>query len=327
MSVDALTAQLDPRVALDASGMDSGLTDTPWRSAKEGRHTAPVGVIASDGKNPLVVKDADGDVSVKLIDMNPNRVTEHAGEKAVAPSYDAATQGRDYWLSPGVPHCADCHAAPFVEAQGGTAYPINQPGKYSSMRYSKGHVGLSCQACHESIHGLYPVTPDVDRTTYEQAARLNPDGSHGPFKCGACHKDVNGKGVPMIAAKIRYKGRDITHDYDVAVEWMHASAPRHRGDRAESPGRGRVILGILPWSLLIFTLVRLDSMWQSDAHATHPVGGNRWKMLPPNQTLHFSAGEHVTIREALLMDPPWWPIARATSSPQTKRSRLRPSRP
>lgn len=50
-------------------------------------------------------------------------------------------------------------------------------------RYTKGHAGLSCQACHESIHGLYPVSPDVDQTTYHQAAQLNPDGSHGPLKC------------------------------------------------------------------------------------------------------------------------------------------------
>jgi hypothetical protein len=54
---------------------------------------------------------------------------------------------------------------------------------------------------------------------------LNPDGSHGPLKCGACHKDVNGNGVPLIAAKIRYQDRDITEDYDLAVQWMHASAP------------------------------------------------------------------------------------------------------
>jgi len=47
-----------------------------------------------------------------------------------------------YWLSPGVPHCADCHAAPFVEGQGGVAYPINQPGKYSSMRYTKATPAL-----------------------------------------------------------------------------------------------------------------------------------------------------------------------------------------
>lgn len=225
MSPAELAAQLDPKVNLDGSGHDIGPGSAGWRSAKAGRENAPIGVIATDGQNPVTTKDADGDISVALLDPDPNRVDRYKDRRGVAPPYDAATQGRDYWLSPGVPHCADCHAAPFVEGQGGLAYPINQPGKYSSMRYSKGHAGLACQACHESIHGLYPVTPDVDLTTYRQAAQLNPDGTHGPLKCGTCHQDVNGLGVPRLAGKIRYRGRDITSDFDLAVEWIHATAP------------------------------------------------------------------------------------------------------
>jgi hypothetical protein len=225
MSPSQLTAAIDSKVCLDSQGRDIGSGADAWASLKAGRQTAAIGVVATDGRNPIVSKDADGDISVKLIDTNPNRSGQHAAEKGVAAPYEAATQGRDYWLSPGVPHCADCHEAPFVEGQGGVAYPINQPGKYSSMRYSKGHAGLACQACHESIHGLYAANPAVDPTTYHQAEQLNPDGSHGPLKCGACHKDVNGNGVPLIAAKIRYQGRDITEDYDLAVQWMHASAP------------------------------------------------------------------------------------------------------
>jgi hypothetical protein len=232
-TVPQLTAMLDPKAAMDANGRDVGNTVDAWKSAKQGRDNAPIGVIATDGKNPIIQKDADGDVSVELLAMNPNLVSQYASRKAVAPSYDAATQGRDYWLSPGVPHCADCHAAPFVEGQGGVAYPINQPGKFSSMRYSKGHAGLACQACHESIHGLYPVTPHVDQTTYVQAAQLNPDGSHGPLKCQTCHRDVNRQGVPLIAAKLQYEGKDITGDYDLAVQWIHASAPDLGG---KSPG-------------------------------------------------------------------------------------------
>ena len=53
--------------------------------------------------------------------------------------------------------------------------PFNYPAKASLMRYSKGHQGISCQGCHESIHGLYPVTPTIDSTSYAQAAALNPD--------------------------------------------------------------------------------------------------------------------------------------------------------
>jgi hypothetical protein len=225
MTVPQVIARLDPKVVTDAAGRDTGTTAGAWKSAKQGRENAPIGVIATDGKNPIIRKDADGDVSVELLAANPDLVGQFASRKAVAPSYDAATQGRDYWLSPGVPHCADCHAAPFVEGQGGIAYPINQPGKFSSMRYSKGHAGLACQACHESIHGLYPVTPNVDQTTYQQAAQLNPDGSHGPLKCQACHKDVNRQGVPSLAAKLQYKEKDITGNYDLAVQWIHANAP------------------------------------------------------------------------------------------------------
>jgi hypothetical protein len=31
--------------------------------------------------------------------------------------------------------------------------------------------------------------------------------------------------VPLIAAKLQYGGRDITSDYDLAVQWIHANAP------------------------------------------------------------------------------------------------------
>ncbi len=224
MTLDELLANLDPKVKPDAKGRDTGETLNAWKSAAQGRTTAAIGVIATNGKSPIIHKDADGDVSVVLLDANPNHVAQHADQKGVAAPYEAATQGRDYWLSPGVPHCADCHAAPFVESQGGVAYPINQPGKYSLMRYAKGHAGLACQSCHESIHGLYPVTPKVDVTTYNQAAALNPDGSHGPLKCNTCHERVNNLGIPLSAAKIKYKGKPITSDFDLAVQWIHAEA-------------------------------------------------------------------------------------------------------
>ena len=260
MSVADLTAQLDPKVRLDPTGHDRGSTNAAWRTAAEGRVTASIGVVATDGKNPIVSKDADGDVSVKLVDMNPNLVAAHQSEKGVAPPYDAATQGRDYWISPGVPHCADCHSAPFVEGQGGMAYPINQPGKYSSMRYTKGHAGLSCQACHESIHGLYPVSPDVDQTTYHQAEQLNPDGSHGPLKCGTCHKDVNANGVPLLAAKIRYKGRDITDDFDLAVEWIPCYRARS-GRQDDKTGQRQVVRWAERWKR------KTHSSQEGDYHA------------------------------------------------------------
>jgi mono/diheme cytochrome c family protein len=222
---------LDPKVVLNDKGEDtpgkSGILKT-W--AKD-RMVPDIAVIALKDGGPMGSKDEDGDFNVTILSANPavdiKKLKLPAGATgATAVPYDAATHGRDYWLSPGAPHCADCHAAPFVEGQGGVAFPINQPGKYSNMRYSKGHSGLACQSCHQSIHGLYPVTPTTDVTTYKQAAQYNPDGSHGPFKCAACH-ETNKEGVPNIADKKEHvwNGKPILHDFDAAVSWMHANAP------------------------------------------------------------------------------------------------------
>jgi hypothetical protein len=220
---------MDPKVVLDQYGRD-----TPGKSGilltwAQDRMVPDIAVIALKGNGPLVKKDADGDINVVPLSanpaVNPKSLKLPAGATgAAAVPYSAATHGRDYWLAPGAPHCADCHAAPYVEGQGGVAFPINQPGKYSLMRYTKGHAGLACQVCHQSIHGLYPVTSDNDTTTYAQPTQYNPDGSHGPFKCAACHV-TNETGVPLIAAGLTYNGESIAGDYDAAVSWMHASAP------------------------------------------------------------------------------------------------------
>jgi hypothetical protein len=98
--------------------------------------------------------------------------------------------------------------------------PFNYPRKASLMRYSRGHQDITCQGCHESIHGLYPVTPTIDTTTYAQAASLNHDDSHGPVKCGACH-DVDNAGIPVWMQDLEYNGQPIGGDYDAAVSWMH----------------------------------------------------------------------------------------------------------
>jgi hypothetical protein len=136
--------------------------------------------------------------------------------------FSAATDGRDHWLSPGEPHCADCHAAPYTEQSGNiNAFaPFNYPAKASLMRYSRGHRDITCQGCHESIHGLYPVTPNIDTTSYAQAASMNSDDSHGPLKCGACHQ-VNGRGVHERMDELRYNGQRVSRNFDAAVGWAH----------------------------------------------------------------------------------------------------------
>ncbi len=136
--------------------------------------------------------------------------------------YDGASNGKDWWLAAGEPHCADCHVAPFVESMGGAYFPIDQPNKYSLYRYSKAHGDIACQSCHESIHGLYPVRyegPDltVDLTSHEQALQFSPDGSYaGPVTCAACHR-VNDKGVPVQLQNTGYYD-----DYWASVVLLHA---------------------------------------------------------------------------------------------------------
>jgi len=233
LGIDAahLASLLDPMVRVDpTTHRDGGPTALPW-APRGARHAPDFGVVATQGGAPRLATDGDGDLNVRLVDANPTAAAAHAGEGGVAVSYDLASDGRDYWVAAGEPHCADCHAPPFVESEGGGAFPIDQPGKYRLMRYATGHAGLPCQTCHESIHGLYPVTPDVDPTSYAQAASLNPDGSHGPIRCGSCHQPVNPNGVPVKFADRTF--RDVAsgaegkvgESYDLAVQWIHASAP------------------------------------------------------------------------------------------------------
>jgi len=204
---------INPKSPMKGEDTSSGVYRT-WE--RTGQTIAPIARIKVDDKgNPVMTPpDEDGDQSVIIVDTDPN------GKEGVAVPYDAATHGRDYWLAPGEPHCADCHQPPYVESMGGGAFPIDQPGKYALMRYSKGHAEITCQGCHESIHGLYPVNPAVDISSYQQAALLNPDGSHGPLKCGGCHA-VNEHGVPSEYPEIIKKDGPYWADYEKAVELSH----------------------------------------------------------------------------------------------------------
>jgi len=215
ITLDTLVSDyLDPRVPLTGADTGSGVLRTWDRTGQTIADIARIEVDA-EGQPVLTAADVDGDRSVIIVDTDPR------GTAGKAVPYDAATHGRDYWLAPGEPHCADCHKPPFVESMGGGAFPIDQPGKYALMRFSKGHFGISCQGCHESTHGLYPVNPEVDVTAYEQAAMLNPDGSHGPVKCGACHK-VNGDGVPSAHAAIINREGPYWTDFEKALELQHS---------------------------------------------------------------------------------------------------------
>ena len=231
-------AWLDPNNQ-DLHGTGFGdLTHAIWDPAISDADVATIEVTS--GGSPVVTTDADGDVSVNILSfcttndcvsrVNANKSNQgqwrypanpfiNTANMAAAVPFSAADDARDHWLSPGEPHCADCHAAPYVEQSGNiNAYPpFNYPAKASLMRYSKGHQGVTCQGCHESIHGLYPVTPTIDTTSYAQAAALNGDGSHGPLKCGTCHT-VNSSGRPSwIQSSSHFGGSS----FDGAVGWAH----------------------------------------------------------------------------------------------------------
>ncbi|RMF85702.1 MAG: hypothetical protein D6739_04115, partial [Nitrospirae bacterium] len=253
-SAQLLAEMLDP-----GAHQPQDFTTLPWADAA-GRTTDTIAWVSVDATlaNPAN-PDPDGEYNVAIIGLDPvvAPATDLFGNPApadtMAVNFDAATDGRDYWLSVGTPKCADCHTPPFVEGLGGVstayavqlglatpadeketdsgAFPINQPTKYSNFRYTKGHQGITCQGCHESIHGLYPTTPPgykgpraIDETTWEQAGLLNNDSSHGPVKCATCH-ETNANGTVKGTDRITYNGVPITHDLQTAIAWAHTYLP------------------------------------------------------------------------------------------------------
>jgi hypothetical protein len=242
VSLAQAVAWLDPKTTADtfAPWNEPDLTDYPDANVA----TIEVSTSASGcgtrtpvwnstfGVYVCVSMDADGDPSVRAMDFCTTSdcvataqailTAEGNGSIAAAVPFSAATDGRDHWLSPGEPHCADCHAAPYVEQSGNiNAFPpFNYPRKASLFRYSRGHQDITCQGCHESTHGLYPVVGVIDTTSYAQAAGMNTDGSHGPLKCGACHI-ANSSGVDNSVANLTFQGTAIASNFDAAVSWMH----------------------------------------------------------------------------------------------------------
>jgi hypothetical protein len=254
LSAQDLINMLDPgQVGVGGSSRTANLTALTWA----GQASRPAANIAAVSVNATVANgpDVDGEYNVAVIGLDPDNVPSTDLFGAPAPgdtalvSYDIADDGRDYWLSPGAPKCADCHTPPFVESAGGVskayalqlglaqpsdlqttdsgAFPINQPFKYSNFRYSKGHRGITCQGCHESPHGLYPTTPPgfvgpraVDETTWEQAGLLNNDDSHGPVKCATCH-ETNANGTVKGTHRILYQGTPIDTDLATSIAWAH----------------------------------------------------------------------------------------------------------
>ncbi len=242
VSLTQATAWLDPKTDADTFAVwndpdvhdypDANVATIEVSTSASGCGTRTPVYNSQFGVYVCVSLDGDGDPSVRPMDFctTPDCVTaaqavltaEGNGSIAAPVPFSAATDGRDHWLSPGEPHCADCHKAPYVEQSGNiNAFPpFNYPRKASLFRYSRGHRDITCQGCHESIHGLYPVTSNIDTTTYAQAASMNTDGSHGPLRCGACHV-TNSSGVPTIVKNLTYNGNAIKTNVDQAIGWAH----------------------------------------------------------------------------------------------------------
>jgi len=240
--VNQVIAWLDPNNQ-DLHGTGYGdFTHEVWNPAVTDANVATIEV--TPGGTPVGTTDADGDFSVNILSFCTTddcvaRINANKGDQsqwrypanafistannAVAVPFSAADDARDHWLAPGEPHCADCHAAPYTEQSGNITFypPFNYPAKASLMRYTRGHQDISCQGCHESIHGLYPVSPSIDTTSYAQAAALNADGSHGPLKCGTCHA-VDGDGIPTWIGSLG-DGAILPQisSFDDAVGWAH----------------------------------------------------------------------------------------------------------
>ncbi|MEN6307338.1 MAG: hypothetical protein ABFD91_06235 [Anaerohalosphaeraceae bacterium] len=90
---------------------------------------------------------------------------------------DVASLNRKPWIDE--PRCGNCH--PLASNPSHADYHFEQPGLL--FRQSKGHMGIHCEACHNTPHALTPTTSFPDNV---QA--INLKGSPGVInKCTLCH--------------------------------------------------------------------------------------------------------------------------------------------
>ena len=108
--------------------------------------------------------------------------------------------GRDGWLDE--PNCQSCHQngrryqKAVVDMMQGTlraavdnrfaTNPNTLMARKSLYRYSKGHGGLTCSACHGSTHAIYPSAHQEDNL----AAIIHQGHSGTIAECTSCHSTV-----------------------------------------------------------------------------------------------------------------------------------------
>ncbi len=241
VSLQQAESWLDPKVSGSADGVDR--THAAWDPDISDAGVATIEV--DGGGNPVVTFDGDGDPSVNILSfctttdcvnkINANKGNQGQWRYPANPFIDpvnnsgaavpmsAATDGRDHWLAPGEPHCADCHAAPYAE-QSGNINPF-PPFNYPAQGQPD---ALLARPPGHHLPGLSRVDPrpvpgDADHRHHQLCAGggLNHDGSHGPLKCGTCH-EVDGNGIPKWLEDLEYNGQRLKEgSFDNAVTWAH----------------------------------------------------------------------------------------------------------
>ena len=204
-------------------------------------------------------KNADGSLKMQCQSC-------HGGMKAVGKS------GRDGWLDE--PNCQNCHQGGKRHTEAVTdlasgslravldnrfATTPNKPASGKSLyRYSTGHGGLQCSACHGSTHAIYPSLREEDNkqsmeaqghtgtiaectTCHTTVPRTTNEGPHGMHtvgerwvkdhrdvaehnnqQCKACHgNDFRGSPLSEMFSARKLDGKDFARGHQVSCYDCH----------------------------------------------------------------------------------------------------------
>jgi len=168
---------------------------TPVLCADGVCHTSPAlgqAGTGTDGYLSQAIHSAHADRGAECYDCHPGAVTQcnrstahtssdgnciecHGSMQQVASSIDG---GRVPWVNE--PTCATCHTG------------VQDVGSQASLyRNSTGHHGVSCPACHNSPHAMYPSREQTDSYQPEQYQSVAITiGS-----CAVCHNNSHGGGA------------------------------------------------------------------------------------------------------------------------------------
>jgi len=206
--------------ALDLAGVGpqgQQIGKTLMSHAVHGRHGMNVAGEMPDTSNPAIISDAGKEA---CYNCHPGKQTQcfrgamftaglncqncHGGLLAVAgkfPLADGST--RQPWLD--LPKCQSCHTGDAIDHIGDSIILSSafQDGDDSAQaivasnkrfaeqdntlyRNSRGHGGVSCEACHGSTHAIWPV---ADSSTNDNLTAIQLQGHAGFIsECSVCHE-------------------------------------------------------------------------------------------------------------------------------------------